>query len=143
MRRICCKLLLALMVRVGAIPYILLKNKAPKCFQVEARSRTTMLITYHAPDLVIIEDHDATASEEVTKERKLEDGPDTFYNERFQQRMEALKKAVRLIDNFDSLWHSCLVSNVCNVSAPERYKHFCNSEGFHGGYDKQSRRRKC
>lgn len=143
MRRICCNLLLALMVHVGAVPYILLKNKAPKCFQVDARSRTTMLITYHAPDLVRIEDQDVTSSEELTKERTLEDGPDTFYNERFQKRMDVLKKAVRLMENFDSLWHAFLIVNNCNISALERYKHFGNSEGFHWGNYKQPRCRKC
>jgi hypothetical protein len=41
--------LLLSVARVAGISYILLKNKAPKCYHVEVASNTRLIIQYHAP----------------------------------------------------------------------------------------------
>jgi hypothetical protein len=38
---------------VEAMPYVMLKNKAPKCFLVAAPSNTRMIISYHAPGTTV------------------------------------------------------------------------------------------
>lgn len=39
---------------VTCMPYILLNNKAPKCYNIDARSNTKMIVTYHAPGMLSI-----------------------------------------------------------------------------------------
>lgn len=38
-----------LAVAVEPMPYIVLKNKAAKCYQVDAKSNTKLIVKYHAP----------------------------------------------------------------------------------------------
>jgi hypothetical protein len=128
-----CRMLFLLLQAavVEGSPYVLLQNKAPKCWQIDAPYKKVLLVKYQAPgklmyvemnefvirlsasfspiyllyccacwfwgaDLVIIKDDEEGQEGEAIKEiqRNLEDGQDAIYNERFQQRIETLKRAV-------------------------------------------------
>lgn len=79
-------LLLLLQLSLGSsIPYSLLINKAPKCFSIESSPNAIVRIQYDCPDLVKIQ---------YDEKGEVVPPPDTEqYNERFQKRLETLKRA--------------------------------------------------
>lgn len=105
---------LALLGSIGAAPYLLLSNKAPKCVSVEAAADTTLLIDYSAPgtwfvfvfwlntftlvqfacgtDLIIVDQYELSGETEVKAETA--DGLDARFDARFKQRIDTLKRAV-------------------------------------------------
>lgn len=92
--------LISLMVTpVDAVPYFLLTNTRPKCFTVEGPRATTLIISYDAPDMVMLPEDDSEALAN-SKQREQPDsrphgGLDERFNKRYQDKMVAMQRAGR------------------------------------------------
>lgn len=85
---------------VDSTPFFLLTNTRPKCFTVEGPRDTTLLISYDAPDMVLLPEDDSQEVERNKQQkqadtRKQHDGLDERFNKRYQDRMIAMKRAGR------------------------------------------------
>jgi emp24/gp25L/p24 family/GOLD len=112
--------------RGTATPYTLLVNKAPKCWNVEVPSDTSLTLQYEAPgkfcwsvefftfglylfpisililtlilsDMIIMEENPDSFKKDEPPTRREEDGLDARYNHQFHQRLDLLKRAVCVI----------------------------------------------
>jgi hypothetical protein len=89
---------------VNGLPYYLLSSSRPLCVSVEGPRETSLLVQYHAPDLILLPEDDSarlSAEEQKQKEAALstEDGLDARFNQQYKTKMEQIKKAGRIMSD--------------------------------------------
>lgn len=89
---------------VNAVPYFMLKNKGPMCFQIDSvRPNQTYVIRYDAPDLIKLGDTDGGEINPVSPPSDISDDEKELIDQLFQRRMDALKRAVCFFTFFSTL----------------------------------------
>lgn len=79
-------LVLALLTaHADAFPYLMLKNRSPKCFRLTVAPRTTLILRYHAPDLIPDEKTDQVEDKE--KDPNSSAGMNSLFERRFKQKL--------------------------------------------------------
>lgn len=88
-------LYLSMAVFVDSAPFFLLTNTRPKCFTVEGPRRTTLTISYEAPDMVMLPEDDSAELDKKKKQDNKPAGLDERFNKRYQEKMIAMARAGR------------------------------------------------
>lgn len=85
-------------IGVHSKPYFFLTSTRSKCFSVVAPQGQTITVSYHAPDMQMLdEDEELNAAKLATEIQKPEDrdeadGPDADWNRRMKEKLERMKQ---------------------------------------------------